>query len=302
VKLPVVSSTKHAVTTAGICCVLLLWLTGCAAPPAEGETTVGTFTSQSPAVRDVILATTTSTQDTGLLDVLVPMFEKQTGYVVKTIAVGTGAAIAMGQRGEADVLLVHDYTKEVPLVNSGDAINRRLVMHNDFIMVGPADDPAGVKSATTAAGAFQKIAAARATFISRGDASGTNNAELRLWTGAGVTPKGQSWYQESGQGMGATLSIAGEKNAYCFTDNATYYATQKSTRLAVVFEGDPVLLNVYHVMQVNPSKSAMINGEGARAFVLFMIAPETQRVIAGYGLEKWGRALFVADYGKTEAE
>lgn len=280
----------------------------------QGKTQTGSATTQTttpvtaaattaaPAVREVILATTTSTQDTGLLDVLVPLFEQKTGYRVKTIAVGTGAAIAMGQRGEADVLLVHDYTKEIPLVNNGYGINRKLVMHNDFIIAGPAADPAGIIGSKTAIDAYKKIAAAKVLFISRGDASGTNSAELRLWTAAGISPKGQSWYQETGQGMGATLAVAAEKNGYVFTDNATYYSTQKTTGLKVVFEGDPVLLNVYHVIQVNPSKSNKINGPGGRAFVLFMIDPEIQRFIGQFGLEKFGRALFVPDAGKTEAE
>lgn len=302
---------------------LELALTGCVGPqatPPQGGTTVAGQTQSpaatspttatttavapvtAPAVREVILATTTSTQDTGLLDVLVPMFEKQTGYKVKTIAVGTGAAIAMGQRGEADVLLVHDYTKEIPLMNSGDGINRKLVMHNDFVVAGPANDPAGVIGSKTAVEAFTRIAAAKAIFVSRGDASGTNSAELRLWTKAGISPKGQSWYQETGQGMGATLAVAAEKQGYVFTDNATYYSTQKTTGLKIVFEGDPVLLNVYHVIQVNPAKSDMINGPGGRAFVLFMIDPATQKFIGEFGLDTLGRALFVPDYGKTEAE
>ena len=164
--------------------------------------------SSGPSNPEVILATTTSTQDSGLLDVLVPMFEEETGYNVKTVAVGTGAALAMGERGEADVLLVHAPTSELPLIENGDCINRRLVMHNDFVIVGPPSDPAGISGTSDAAAALTAIANSESIFISRGDDSGTNKKELSLWNKAGIDPSGQSWYQESGQGMGATLTIA----------------------------------------------------------------------------------------------
>jgi len=251
---------------------------------------------------EVILATTTSTQDSGLLDVLLPIFEKQTGYKVKTIAVGTGAAIAMGQRGEADVLLVHDPSKEAPLIDAGDGINRKLVMHNDFIIVGPASDPAGIKETASVVDACKKIAAAGSIFISRGDASGTNSAELKIWRSAGITPKGQRWYQESGQGMGATLNIAAEKGGYTFTDRATYLATAKTTGLKILVEKDPLLLNIYHVIQVNPGKFKNINGAGGRAFVFFMGDPATQDIIRTFGADKYGEPLFFPDAGRTEAE
>ena len=274
-------------------------LVGC-----NGTTTSTTTTHTPPAVPDMILATTTSTQDTGLLDVLIPMFENETGYKVKTVAVGTGAAIAMGQRGEADVLLVHDYTKEVPLVTAGDAINRTLLMHNDFLIAGPASDPANIKGITSAKDAFHKIADANALFISRGDASGTNSSELRIWKSLNITPKGQSWYQETGSGMGATLAVAAEKNAYVYTDRATYLATKSTSGLEISMENssDPALLNVYHVMQVNPTKSTSINGPGGKAFVDFMIEPATLDVIRKFGVDKYGQPLFFVDYGKTEAE
>lgn len=262
----------------------------------------GCNSTSAPANPEVILATTTSTQDSGLLDVLIPIFEKKTGYKVKTIAVGTGTAIAMGQRGEADVLLVHDPSKEVPLIDSGVGMNRKLVMHNDFIIVGPASDPAGIKGTALVVDAYKKIAAANATFISRGDASGTNSAELKIWKSAGITPKGQSWYQETGQGMGATLSIAAEKGAYTFTDRATYLATEKTTGLKILMEKDPALLNVYHVIQVNPSKFKMINAPGGKAFVLFMIDSETQSIIGNFGVDKYGQPLFFPDANRTEAE
>ncbi len=261
-----------------------------------------TAISTSPANPELILATTTSTQDSGLLDVLVPMFEEQTGYHVKTVAVGTGAALAMGQRGEADVLLVHAPTSELPLMESGDCISRKLVMHNDFVIVGPPSDPAGIKGTSDAVEAMTAIANSESVFVSRGDDSGTNKMELSLWGKAGITPSGQSWYQESGQGMGATLTIASEKAAYTLTDRATYLATQANLELDIFTQGDPLLLNIYHVMQVNPNKSDLINAEGAEAFVNFMVAPETQEVIRTFGVDKYGQPLFFPDADKTEAD
>lgn len=271
-------------------------------PTTPPETTQPPATT-TPVIREVILATTTSVQDSGLLDVLIPIFEQKTGYEVKTIAVGTGAAIAMGQRGEADVLFVHDPTKEVPFVDSGAGMNRKLVAHNYFIIAGPASDPAGIKGMTSVVDAFKKIATAKATFISRGDASGTNSRELQIWKLAGITPKGQSWYQESGQAMGLTLSIAAEKGGYTFSDRGTYLATQATTGLKILLEGtDSPLMNIYHVIQVNPTMFKNINGPGGRAFVVFMIDPEIQSIIANYGVDKYGEVLFFADATKTEAD
>ncbi|MDP2728924.1 MAG: substrate-binding domain-containing protein [Dehalococcoidales bacterium] len=258
--------------------------------------------SSAPANTELILATTTSTQDSGLLDVLIPMFEEQTGYHVKTIAVGTGAALAMGQRGEADVLLVHKPSAELPLMENGDAISRKLVMHNDFIIVGPPSDPAGIKGITSATDAYKKIADSNSIFISRGDASGTNKTELDIWKTADIEPAGQSWYQESGQGMGATLTIASEKQAYTMTDRATYLATKANLELDLLGEGDPLLLNIYHVMQVNPDKNDKINAEGAKAFADFMAALATQEVIKNFGVDKYGQPLFFPDADKTEAD
>jgi tungstate transport system substrate-binding protein len=250
-----------------------------------------------PAVKDVILATTTSTVDTGLLDVLVPRFEEQTGYNVKTIAVGTGQALAMGERGEADVLLVHAPAAERKLVDAGIGVNYRLVMHNDFIIVGPPEDPAGIKGKPSVE-AFRAIAGTKAVFVSRGDDSGTHKKELAVWKEAGITPAG-NWYQESGQGMGATLLMASEKRAYTLTDRGTYLAQRANLRLAILSEGDRSLLNIYHVMQVNPEKFAKVNAEGARAFVEFMVAPETQGIIADFGRDRFGGPLFIPDAGKT---
>ena len=271
---------------------------------AREETTPATAAPSptKPANPQLILSTTTSTQDSGLLDVLVPIFEARTGYKVKTIAVGTGAAIAMAERGEADVILVHAPASEVAFMKAGHGINRRLVMHNDFIIVGPAADPAGTRGMTSAAGAVTKIAGSQALFISRGDDSGTHKLELALWKSAGIAPKGQKWYQESGQGMGATLTITSEKEAYTITDRATYLATRKNLGLDILVEGDPGLLNIYHIIQVNPDKSAKINAAGARDFVDFMVSPATQEVIRAFGVDKYGQPLFFPDAHRTEAD
>ncbi len=259
-------------------------------------------TPPTPANPELILATTTSTQDSGLLDVLVPMFESQTGYNVKTVAVGTGAALALGQRGEADVLLVHAPTSELPLMENGDCISRKLVMHNDFIFVGPPSDPAGISGTSDAVAALTAIADSKSIFISRGDDSGTNKMELSLWAKADIDPARQSWYQESGQGMGATLTIASEKQGYTLTDRATYLATKANLDLDIFTQGDPVLLNIYHVMQVNPNKSEKINAEGAKAFVDFMVDPSTQEVIKNFGVDKYGQSLFFPDADKAEKD
>jgi len=249
--------------------------------------------------KDVILATTTSTQDSGLLDTLNPVFEKKTGFRVKTIAVGTGEALALGKRGEADVLLVHAPEAELEVVKSGAVINRKLVMHNDFIICGPKDDPAKVKGEKSASEAFKKIAAAKALFVSRGDDSGTNKKELEIWKAAGVDPKG-TWYQESGSGMGQTLNVASEKAGYVLTDRATYLALKKNLALDIMVEGDSTLLNIYHVMQVNPEKFPKVNAKGAKAYVDFMVSPEAQKLIGEFGVKEFGQPLFFPDAGKPE--
>jgi tungstate transport system substrate-binding protein len=244
--------------------------------------------------KDVILSTTTSTVDSGLLDDLIPLFEKKTGFRVKTIAVGTGQALAMGEKGEADVLLVHAPASEKKLVDTGVAINYQLVMHNDFIIVGPAVDPAKIKG-KTAVDACKAIDASGAVFVSRGDDSGTHKKELSLWKDANVVLTGKTWYQESGQGMGATLLMASEKAGYTLTDRATYLAQKANVKLEILSEGDKPLLNIYHVMQVNPEKFSKVNAAGAKAFVEFMIAPETQKAIGEFGKDKYGASLFFPD-------
>ena len=206
------------------------------------------------ANKNVILATTTSTQDSGLLDLLIPLFEKETGYFVKTIAVGSGQAMAMGEKGEADVLLVHSPEAEKKFMEKGAGSSRRLVMHNDFIIVGPATDPARVKGAKTSAEAFKKISQAGALFLSRGDNSGTHAKEKGLWKAAGINPDGQKWYQQTGLGMGQTLNVAAEKKGYTLADRGTYLALKKTLGLEILVEGDAKLLNVYHVIEVNPAK------------------------------------------------
>jgi len=280
--------------------IVLVLILGACAPAAIPVPEV----PAAPANPNLILATTTSTQDSGLLDVLVPMFEEQTGYTVKTVAVGTGAALAMGQEGNADVLLVHAPASELPLMEAGDAKDRMLIMHNDFVIVGPAADPAGIKGNAVAADAFAMIAGAEATFISRGDDSGTNKKELSIWKGTNYDPNTDkpAWYVESGQGMGATLVIASEKQAYTLADRATYLANKDNLELEILVEGDAVLLNVYHVMTVNPEKWPGVNYDGALAFANFLTDPATQAVIGKFGVDKFGQPLFFPDADKTDAD
>jgi tungstate transport system substrate-binding protein len=256
--------------------------------------------SSEPKNLDVILATTTSTVDSGLLDALIPLFEKQTGYRVKTIAAGTGQALAMGEKGEADVLLCHAPQAEKKLVDGGTVVNYQLVMHNDFVLVGPASDPAGIKGKPGIA-ALQLIGKKPALFISRGDDSGTHKKELAMWKEAGITPEG-TWYQQTGQGMGATLLMASEKQGYTLTDRATHLAQKGNVKLDILCEGDKGLLNIYHVMQVNPEKFSKVNAEGAKAFVDFLVAPATQKIIGEFGKEKYGQSLFFPDAGKKIEE
>jgi tungstate transport system substrate-binding protein len=256
-------------------------------------------TASAAEPNSVILATTTSTQDSGLLDVLVSIFEQKSGYTVKTVAVGTGQSLAMGDRGESDVVLVHAPSLELEYLAKGTLINRRLVMHNDFIVVGPANDPAGIRKLKSGAEALRAIANSSSPFVSRGDNSGTHNLERKLWKANGLEPKG-AWYLESGQGMGQTLMIASQKNAYTISDRATYLAFSKRVELAIVLEGDPQLLNVYHVMEVNPERFPKVNAAGGKAFADFMVAPETQSRIGQFGTDKYGQPLFVPDAGKPE--
>ncbi len=249
--------------------------------------------------RVVILSTTTSTQDSGLLDVLVPIFEQRTGYTVRTIAVGTGQALALAARGEADVTLAHAPALEKKYVAEGKLRNRRLVMYNDFVVLGPEADPARVRGERTAVAAFRRVAAAGAPFVSRGDGSGTNILELALWKEAGVTPAAP-WYIESGQGMGATLGIADDRRAYILADRATFLAFRKRLALVIMVEGDRPLLNVYSVLEVDPANGPRVNAAGGRAFAEFIVSPAVQRVIEAFGVDTYGRPLFVPLAGRTD--
>jgi tungstate transport system substrate-binding protein len=273
-----------------------------ASAPAAPAAAARPAPAAQPANPEVILATTTSTQDSGLLDVLVPLFERATGYQVKPIAVGTGQALALGARGEADVVLVHAPEAELEWMAAGNGTARLLVMHNDFVLIGPADDPAGVRGDASAEAGLTRIAQTRAPFVSRGDDSGTQKQEQAIWQAAGLDPRGQPWYQETGQGMGATLNVANEKRAYTLTDRGTYLARQSTLQLDVVLEGSKALLNVYHVMPVNPAKFPKVNVPGGQAFADFMVAPTTQEVIAGYGVDRYGQPLFFPDAGNREDE
>lgn len=312
--------SKSKLTLLAVCSLLVLALmVGCAAPaatPTAAPTAPSAATTAAPtaapamtpaptqaaqpAKKDVILATTTSTQDSGLLDVLLPMFEEQTGYVVKPIAVGSGQAMKNGERGDADVLLVHAPDAEKKFMEDGHGIDRKLVMHNDFLIVGPEADPAQIKGLKDTKEALEKIANAEAMFVSRGDNSGTDQLEKKLWTLTQVEPVGKTWYMETGQGMGATLKIASEQDAYTITDRGTYLAQKQNLILQPMVEGDTVLLNIYHVIQVNPNKSDRINAEGAKAFAEFMVAEDTQKVIETFGVDKFGEPLFYPDAGKPE--
>jgi tungstate transport system substrate-binding protein len=271
-----------------------LALAGCGSSGSSGSA------SSKGSKGSIILATTTSTQDSGLLDVLLPALEKQSGLQVKTVAVGSGQALEMARRGEADVVLVHSPDAEMQFMKSGVADRRRLVMHNDFVIVGPAADPAHIRGSKTLA-AFKRIALARAPFISRGDDSGTNALELELWDQAGIKPHG-SWYQESGQSMGATLAIAAEKHAYTLSDRATYLTNKQARWLSILVQNDEPLLNIYHVIDLNRKAGARVNVAGGRAFADWIVSPEAQRLIGRFGVAKYHRQLFVPDAGKTEAE
>jgi len=252
--------------------------------------------------KNVILATTTSTQDSGLLDVLIPVFEKKTGYFVKTIAVGSGQAMAMGQKGEADVLLVHSPAAEQKFIADGFGINRRLIMHNDYIVVGPAADPAKIKGSKTTVDAFKKIASSGSMFISRGDNSGTHSKEKDIWKAAGVKYEGEKWYQQTGLGMGQTLNVASEKKSYTLADRGTYLALKKRLDLDILVEGDAILLNIYHVIEANPAKFSKVNAAGGKAFADFMVSKEAQDMIKTFGVDKFGSPLFFPDAGKKVEE
>jgi len=239
-------------------------------------------------------ASTTSTQNSGLFDYLLPLFEKKTGIKVDVVAVGTGAAIEIGKRGDADVVLVHAKNQELKAVEEGCLVNRHDVMYNDFVIIGPPDDPANLKGLKSATEAFKKIAEGQTPFVSRGDKSGTHTKELAIWKQAGLDPKGQKWYMEVGQGMEKTQRVANEKRAYTLTDRGTWLATRGKDKLemAVVLSGDPVMFNQYGVMAVNPAKHPNVKNKEATGFINWLISPEGQAAIGDFK-DQQGNRLFV---------
>jgi len=257
--------------------------------------------ARGPANTEVILATTTSTYDTGLLDYLNPLFERAAGYKVKTISVGTGQALALGERAEADVLLVHAPEAEQAWMAAGNGTKRLLVMYNDFVIVGPSNDPAGIARARIV-DALRRVAASRATWVSRGDNSGTNILENQLWKQVDINPEGADWYLSVGQGMGQTLNIANERQAYTITDRGTWLARHATLQLSILVEGDAALRNIYHVMPVNPARSSRINAAGAEAYASWLVGPEAQAAIAEFGRDRYGQPLFHAAGSRTEAD
>jgi tungstate transport system substrate-binding protein len=247
-----------------------------------------------PAQSAIILATTTSTQDSGLLDVLVPRFEKERGIAIKVIAVGSGAALRMAARGDADVILVHAPAAERRYVEAGDLVDGRAVMHNDFVITGPGDDPAGIRALTSVNDVMRALAA-RGAFVSRGDDSGTHSQELALWAAAGIDPRSIQRREETGQGMGATLSIADQRHAYTLTDRGTYLSLRRRLKLAILFQGDASLRNLYHVYAVNPAKNPRIQRDAARTFIDFLVSPPIQQAIADFKRAEYGESLFFPD-------
>lgn len=271
-----------------ICAVAMMFLAGCGSTAQEEQQPVepkGT----------IILATTTSTQDSGLLDYLLPAFTAETGWEVSTIAVGTGKALQMGVDGEADVLLVHARASEDEFMANGDGTLRYDVMYNDYVLVGPAADPAGVKACeNVVADSMAAIANAQAEFISRGDDSGTHKKELNIWKAAAIEPAGE-WYVSAGAGMGDVLKMADEKQAYTITDRATYLSMVDTLDLEIVCEKDTDMLNPYGVITVNPEKNDQINEEGAKAFADWLVSENGQKMIGEFGVEEFGSPLFTPD-------
>lgn len=254
------------------------------------------FAAASP--QPIILATTTSLQDAGLLDLLIPLFERQSGYRVKAVAVGSGQAIAMGRRGEADLLLAHAPKDEQDFMAKGFGSRRRAVMQNDFVLVGPPRDPAQTRGQPISE-ALKRISRTQTLFLSRGDYSGTHSRERELWRLAALSPEGKRWYQETGLGMGQTLSIASEKRGYTLTDRGSWLALRKNLTLELLVQGDADLINSYHVIEVSPAVNPRINAAGARALADFLVSPATQALIGRFGVSDYGQALFVPTF-RTE--
>jgi len=265
---------------------------------------VGAFNfalGQSPNSNELVLLTTTTTQDSGILKYIIEGFESKTGFRVKTIVAGSGDILKQGARGEGDVLLTHSPAAEKEWMSQGHGLSRRLVMYNDFVIIGPPEDPAGVKG-LRAADALKRIAEKKAIFVSRGDQSGTHVRELAMWKRAGIDPKGQPWYRETGQGQGLTMEVAMQQQGYAFTDRGTYLVHAKRLGLPILVEGDPALYNIYHVMPVDPAKFPKVNAPVAQAFADYLVSPEGQQRIGEFGKAEYGRSLFVPAADKTEEQ
>ncbi len=267
--------------------IVLLFLVSCTTPAP---------------VESILLVSTTSTQDSGLLDVLLPAFTEQTGYQVRLVAMGSGQALKIAQEGNADVVLLHSPAAEKEFMDNGFGLDRRLVMHNDFVIVGPESDPASLRSQPTAVDSFSAIFSSASTFVSRADESGTYVKELTIWENASLNPMHQAWYLETGQGQGATLNIASEKQGYAITDRGTFLAYKANLDLVILFENDPALLNVYHVITVNPERLPQVNLKGAQAFADFITSEVGQDIIREFGVQEYGQPLFFPDADKTDAD
>lgn len=284
--------TKKWISVMLLCTVALMLLAGCGGSPKEEKE--DEQQAAEPKGK-IILATTTSTQDSGLLEYLLPEFTKDTGYDVDTIAVGTGKALQMGVDGEADVLLVHARASEDEFMANGDGTLRYDVMYNDFILVGPTTDPADVKACNNIiADSLAAIANSESEFVSRGDDSGTHKKELTIWKAAGIEPAGD-WYISAGSGMGDVLKMADEKQAYTISDRATYLSMKDDLELEILCEKDTDMLNPYGVITVDPAKNDKINAEGAKAFADWLVSERGQQLIGEFGVEEYGMALFTPD-------